>query len=384
MKETDFKTRTLQLIMTERCNLKCRYCFETEKSNRDLPLEMILEKVEKYLSIDDDFDGLLIDFFGGEPLLRFEEIKKTVDFVHSREWPKGHHFNVGTNLTLLTDDMKKWLAHHNGCLTVSSSLDGTKRTHDFNRWNSYDDVIKHVPFLLENWPDQPVKMTIGADMVDDVAQGIIEIIEMGMKVEANVVFEDVWGEGETRLGHLIEFSHQLERLIDYFGDHPDIDLPRFINLGIADIGNGRTAGKPKWCGTGKYMVAVDVEGIEYPCHRFSPYGSNNAAQVHCTQGVTKVESKCDTCPVVDVCPTCHAYNWEVTGDEDQRVGYHCDFIKLQFHATARLQYNLNRSQIEALSNGDIALHAEYADLARLGRLMRGITIVQEELSPPHF
>ena len=384
MKEADSKTRTLQLVTTERCNLQCRYCFEQTKRNRDMPVATALEKIEKYLTVDDDFEGLLIDFFGGEPLLRFELIKQAVDFVHARDWPKRHHFNVGTNLTLLDDEKKAWLARHRGCLTVSTSLDGTKSAHDHNRWNSYDDVVRHVPFLKANWPDQPVKMTIGADMIEEVARGIIEIIEMGLKVEANVVFEDVWGEGEERRARLACFAEQLERLVEYFAAHPDVQPPRFVDLGIADIGNGARGAKARWCGTGKYMVAVDVDGVEYPCHRFTPYGSNNAADIHRTKGVTEVDSSCDDCPVIDVCPTCHAYNWEVTGDEDRRVGYHCDLIRLQFHATARLQFNRHRDRIKALSAGQVDEEADYAELVRLGKLMRGIGIVQEQLPLPRF
>lgn len=382
MREIDSKTRTLQLVMTERCNLKCRYCFETNKRNRDLPVRVALEKVEKYLCIDDDFDGLLIDFFGGEPLLRFDEIRQIVDFVHSRQWPKKHHFNVGTNLTLLDEQMKAWLASHRGCLTISTSLDGTKRAHDYNRWSSYDDVVKHVPFLLENWPSQPVKMTIGADMLGEVAQGIIEIIEMGLLVEANVVFEDVWGSGEARRQRLRTFARQLDRLVEYFTDRPDLDPPRLVSLGIADLENNRPRPDAKWCGTGDYMVAVDVDGAEYPCHRFTPYGSNNAEETHKTQGVATVQSECATCPVVGICPSCHAYNWEVTGDMYKRVGYHCDFMRLQFHATARLQYNRNRDAIARLARGELEHAADPASLAHLRRVMKGIATVQDKVPIP--
>ncbi|MDQ0324994.1 radical SAM protein with 4Fe4S-binding SPASM domain [Rhodopseudomonas julia] len=382
MKEADLDTRTLQLVTTERCNLKCRYCFEQVKRNRDMPVATALAKVEKYLTLDDGFDGLLIDFFGGEPLLRFELIREVVDFVHSRPWPKRHHFNVGTNLTLLDEDKKAWLAHHRGCLTVSTSLDGTKRAHDFNRWESYDDVVRHVPFLRENWPDQPVKMTIGADMIEEVAAGIIEILEMGLFVEANVVFENVWGEGAERQAKLATFSHQLDELVAYFTRHPELSPPRFVDLGIAALPGLAPGENRKWCGTGRYMVAVDVDGVEYPCHRFTPYASNHAAERHAREGFGAPVTDCSACPVVAVCPTCHAYNWEVTGDEDKRVGYHCDFIRLQFHATARLQYNRNRAAIRQLAKGEIDETVDPAELAALGRLIKGIALVQEKLPLP--
>src|SRR3990170_5276180 len=98
MKHTSLDERTLQLIITEDCNLRCRYCFEHTKSKRSMPTDVALAAVDKYLTADDSFSGVIIDFTGGEPLLHFELIRSVVEFVHSKQWPKQHHFNIGSHL----------------------------------------------------------------------------------------------------------------------------------------------------------------------------------------------------------------------------------------------------------------------------------------------
>jgi hypothetical protein len=54
---------------------------------------------------------------------------------------------------------------------------------------------------------------------------------------------------------------------------------------------------------------------------------------------------------ISACPTCRAYNWQVYGNPDSRTSHHCEFIKLQLLATAKLQYLLNKSVIESLNSG---------------------------------
>jgi len=100
-----------------------------------------------------------------------------VDWFHTKKWYKNHLFFICSNGTILTDEMKTWLEKNKNCVMVGISLDGNKKAHNINRSNSYDQVQKNLPFFLEQWPSQPIKMTINAETLPYVADSIIELEE---------------------------------------------------------------------------------------------------------------------------------------------------------------------------------------------------------------
>ena len=101
------------LSLTEKCNLRCTYCYYNESQNercadmsdevREASLRYILDK-----TIEFKHDYLSITFFGGEPLLKFDAIQKSVSFlknlVQSRfsELPKGFALVFATLTTVGT------------------------------------------------------------------------------------------------------------------------------------------------------------------------------------------------------------------------------------------------------------------------------------------
>jgi sulfatase maturation enzyme AslB (radical SAM superfamily) len=93
----------LQLIITEQCNLRCRYCFEINKGSRQMPLELAKEILKKELSIEDSPNECLIDLVGGEPLLRFDEVKELIEYCISNA-QKIPFFNRYKSYTLKPRD----------------------------------------------------------------------------------------------------------------------------------------------------------------------------------------------------------------------------------------------------------------------------------------
>lgn len=53
----NISTRTVQLIVTEACNLNCIYCYEEQKTNRNMPPAIAKEKLRKFMSIPPESDG---------------------------------------------------------------------------------------------------------------------------------------------------------------------------------------------------------------------------------------------------------------------------------------------------------------------------------------
>ena len=152
----DGSNLAINLNLTSACNLKCTYCFAQGgdyglcSNNMD---ENMLERLETIL--DNELTSsrkARIEFFGGEPLLNFNMIRKTVAFC--KEYQSKHHiqfiYRISTNLTFLTKEIADLLCENN--FIVSVSIDGDKDTHDLQRpykddSGSFGDIIQNVEAL---------------------------------------------------------------------------------------------------------------------------------------------------------------------------------------------------------------------------------------------
>jgi uncharacterized protein len=367
IKEDDKKNipYNISLIVTEECNLACVYCFEHSKSFREMSFETAKDALDELLSIDTGYGWVNIEFTGGEPLLNFDLIRQVFLYVKSHYMERNRRitFNIGTNGTVLTDEMMAWLKRFT-CISIGLSLDGTKEVHDRNRSGSYDAIMKHLDFFKSY--NVPVKMTISPYTIEHLAESITHIQELGFDLEANVVFEDIWGEPQEKARLLHVYAKELEKLVDYYDTHRDKKLPFLIEGGIESL-LVPWEEDHKFCGSGQCMVTVDPEGKKYPCHRFAPVACARPAEdVDFTFSGVK-PAKCANCKIRRMCHSCLGYNFEKFGDIDHRTVYHCEFVKLQLRAAALyrvrtikrvLAHDINLTPAELKAKSDAVLFIE--------------------------
>lgn len=144
------------------CNFRCSYCFGQYGEN--------YTGVKKMFSVTDMKNVLnvfakkwfpsakqyRIDFVsGGEPLLNFELIKETIEYVEEMQKQNMKKFSVWlcTNGSLLNDEICAYLDAHN--VSIGVSLDGSRERHNFNRVDingngTYDCVVGNIKKILNN------------------------------------------------------------------------------------------------------------------------------------------------------------------------------------------------------------------------------------------
>ncbi|MCP4214511.1 MAG: 4Fe-4S cluster-binding domain-containing protein [bacterium] len=369
------------LNITKQCNLKCKYCYEPNKSREDKNVSMGLEVAKKtirhYMELDNGYIDVEFQLFGGESMLEFRLIRQIVDWFHTMTWKKGHVFFICTNGTFLTDEMKQWLYENRECVVPGFSIDGNRTAHNMGRDNSYDLLKPNIPFFVENWPTQPAKMTVYSETIPYLADSVIELEEMGLYFSANIVFEDIWGDSEQKKKLLEVYNKQLEKLVDYYVEHPELEPvgpllnkdPGLIPKGaVLNYSDGNCS---RYCGAGHEMVMVDVDGKEYPCHRFAPWVTGRPApRMEVNRQETWQPQKCADCELVSLCPTCAGFNWEINGDTGIRTTFHCEAFKLELLASAKLAaLRLEKHQvtdIEKMPNGEaVALKKRIDGLLQL-------------------
>ncbi|MBI5884599.1 radical SAM protein [archaeon] len=177
---------TLYLLVTDACNLDCRYCF-IEPKIRELgkKTNMTEETAKKAIDLFSKTatDNPMVIFYGGEPLLNFEVIKFATNYGKNKLMQP--HFTIVTNGTLITNKIAKFFKKQE--FNVGVSIDGRKNTHDKMRqyWKqgkgTYSDVRKGLRELIKAGVPFGASCTIGNHNKDCLNNEVKHLIAIGAK-----------------------------------------------------------------------------------------------------------------------------------------------------------------------------------------------------------
>ena len=186
LKSNDFKvdmkpkTITMSINIVNECNLNCKYCFNTNKTKKQLTFEQCTEFIDIIISKNIDANRFIVDLSGsGEPLLALDLILKISEFCRqkSNEIKKEVLVMFATNGTLLTPNVAKLLKEN--LVLFGISLDGIKKDNcnrvDFKGVNCYSKVMKNVK-RLENRDYVGVAITLHSEK-----QNLIKIVKKMIK-----------------------------------------------------------------------------------------------------------------------------------------------------------------------------------------------------------
>ena len=371
--------QSITFIVTEDCNLRCKYCYITHKSsNKKMSFEVAKKFIDYILSENIKYqDAVTLDFIGGEPLLEVELIDKICDYFKLQTYLKGsswfwnYRISICTNgVNYSNEKVQDFIKKNPGKIGITITVDGTKEKHDLQRVfpngsGSYD-IIKPNLGLWKKQFVATTKVTFASDDLKFLKDSIIELWNEGIyDIAANVVYEDVWKEGDDQI-----FEDQLKSLADYILDHHLFDkysCTLFDDTIGAPYNNELL--KQTCCGAGK-MLALGVDGKIYPCIRYCAYSLDNKEpyiigdvdqgidfdKVRPFETVTyklQSDNECLKCPVAVGCGFCQGFNYDVadTYTNFQRAKYICKMHKARVRANnyyfSKLynQYGIERESV---------------------------------------
>ena len=159
----DFKNRNtvvkaLCLHVAHTCNLNCSYCFASQGRYQGERALMSFEVGKRAMDFLIENSGsrrnLEVDFFGGEPLMAMDTVKKTVEYARSieEEHNKCFRFTITTNGVLLDDENIEYINREMSNAVLS--IDGRKEVNDdlrptVNGKGSYDVIVPKFQKLIE-------------------------------------------------------------------------------------------------------------------------------------------------------------------------------------------------------------------------------------------
>jgi uncharacterized protein len=288
---------SLQVHITDNCNLACPYCFNLKRSSRHLTARNILYAIDKiFHSGKNDY---YLHFIGGEPLLYWYEIKKVLRYLWIKNGFVPNH-SVTTNGTKMNPQVIEEFRILQTKVTLS--LEGKKERHQSLRIpfsdSRYEALILNTRILLSS---------IGTDNV----------------IARLTLYQDWW-----EVSGDIEFLSRLG--IRRFKILPDLNLSQnkcsraltILTARFADkILNGSLSIFPLddqliksnhgACGVGEKMICLAPDENFYPCHRFVYYenlilgniknGIHEISMNTWAGKIQKLRKVCQTCTNVSYC-----------------------------------------------------------------------------------
>lgn len=266
---------SIYYILTESCNMSCRYCFVQQKPHH-MSLETAMDTT-KWLIAQAEAVGKIptTNFFGGEPLLMWDEIIVPVTEYVRNVYGKPFRLGMTTNGVLLDKEKLDFMkANDIGCLF---SIDGPKDIQDRNRplksgGSSYDVVAPKIPMILDYYPNMTFRSTIDHDDKDVM----VRIHKFAVENGYNNIFcipnnLSTWSNDEVD-----NLKKQLHDLTDYWMDlFREGKVVDFNPLGRAfydimrinhNISHNIHRPPRQKCGVGGTgFVSIDWEGGIYTC-----------------------------------------------------------------------------------------------------------------------
>ncbi len=283
-----FPLTTMVLNVTNQCNLACTYCYEygedkivdtkNGKQPKFMSEQTARESVDFMLRESGDNQFAHLTFFGGETLMNFPVLKRTIAYARERAAACGKQvdFSLTTNATLLKPEIIEFLAENQVGVTIS--IDGPKDVQNkfrvfHNGAGSYDLVVPKIKELLQRHRSRPIgaRVTLTSPALDvkRIFRHLTEEIgfwEVGfapVTTSPNRQYAIAEKGFEVMLGQFRELAFEfLEAAVA--GKHHGFSN---VKETLDEIHKGMSKAYP--CGAGLGLLGVATDGNVALCHRFA-------------------------------------------------------------------------------------------------------------------
>ena len=288
--------KALCLHVAHTCNLNCAYCFASQGKYHGERAVMSFEVGRQALNFLVAHSGtrhnLEVDFFGGEPLMNFDVVKRLVAYARSIEGPAGKRFRftLTTNGMLIDDDVIEFANREMS--NVVLSLDGRREIHDRYRVDyagrgSYDRVVPKFQRLVEarGGKNYYIRGTF-THANPDFLQDIRAMLDLGFtELSMEPVVCAPGDPAALTDDDIAVVKQQYEQLAGLMRQRRREGRPFTFYHYMIDLKGGPCIYKRiSGCGSGTEYMAVTPWGDLYPCHQF--VGEERYRLGSVTEGVT--------------------------------------------------------------------------------------------------
>lgn len=332
------------------CNFRCRYCFADEgayhSKRESMSFETAKAAVDFLIANSGNRKVLEMDFFGGEPLMNLEVLKKTVYYAKEEGAKHGKKFlfTTTTNALLLNDETIQFFNEE--MENVVLSLDGRKEVHDairksVNGKGTFDLIIDKIKkfISLRGEKSYYVRGTFTAKNLD-FSKDVLFIADQGVdSISMEPVVTEIPDLAITA-EHIPAIEKEYETLCEaYLQRHFEGKGFNFFHFNVDLEGGPCLSKRVSACGAGNEYFSVVPNGDLYPCHQFA--SDENFRMGSVFEGITRPDirekfatsclftrKKCENCFAKFICSGgCSANNYHFNGDVDEPYETTCAMMK---------------------------------------------------------
>lgn len=259
----------LQWHITEKCNLRCRHCYQGRFFETGLPLESLLKLI-------DDYKELLIkthkyghiNLTGGEPLISpyFYDLLEIF-----KKDSKYYSFSILTNGLLIDEETAKKIAFFKPKY-VQLSLEGGKKINDYIRGEgTYNKIIKS----LKNLRKENIYTSLSFTASKMNFEELENVIKAGRKAKVNRIWTDRYIPLNNDFKYALDkddTKKYLMMLSKYQKKYKDIEICSNRSLQFLE-----TNSPCYHCSAGSLLITVMANGDVVPCRRL-PIVSGNVLE----------------------------------------------------------------------------------------------------------
>ena len=276
------------ISITNKCNLKCSYCYERHLNTEYGHINNeTMRKIADFINSQGDAGTVYL--FGGEPLL----YKETVKFYC--ENLKARRFVITTNGTLLDEDFVKWCADRK--VIINMSHDGIKCT---ERGADTALLDANLKLLLKYQPETLVQLVYTEDTLPDLYDNILYLKNLGVKKVSAAMDAFLTPDNPDSFGDILREQWK--------------KIAGIQDLYVYELALKKKAikeNKPGTCEICKKKIFINWDGNFYPCIQFQ-----NKQEYRCGDIFTGIEAekarkahpdysmvseRCNGCEIVQYC-----------------------------------------------------------------------------------
>ncbi|MFW6007779.1 MAG: radical SAM protein [archaeon] len=261
------KIQKMILMTTNQCNFNCDYCY-VNHDNQIMDYEIAQKSIDWFINYNNTpkNEVLKVSFLGGEPLLRWNLIKKTI--LYSEQFNRKIKFDITTNGSLLSNDKFDFIEKHN--IDLKLSIDGPSYVHDIHRKDyNNNGTFKLIKPIMKEGIERNIfkgaRSTITSKTVKYTFESYEYLYNLGFKnIEIVPEFFHNWDEES-----FLEYKNQFDLIDEKFSElmsqnkQPGIF---YYNTCFYHIEKDIKLTKP--CLAGKESVSINFNGDIYPCQLF--------------------------------------------------------------------------------------------------------------------
>ena len=265
--------RSLRMVVTEACNMACSYCYiiNEEYSKKLMSWDVAKKSVDEFaakLRLAKKKGGN-IRFFGGEPMLNYKIVKKTLEYLKSDFPDLQFTVFMNTNGVLFDHEKAQVMAEHN--VNVIISLDGPEQIHNKtrllkNKKESFEIIDKNIDLLVQAGCSVSFDTTVGDDNLDHL-KGLLDYLAQKNKTlnaQMPIGFQSMqMGYQEDQDTDPIDTK--VKKMIEVYRHGRDIGVmvSGLMSFPFGKINDPTRRGR--YCSAAGGEMSVSADGGIYPC-----------------------------------------------------------------------------------------------------------------------